>query len=298
MGCDIHTIAEVKENGVWKRNTDIIFKNPYFDETEKNKPKKEQWDFVLNEFSSNPPSSSNYDWFAILADVRNGIGFAGISTGEGFSVIAEPKGLPDDISEEGLKFFCYGITDDEELMDEETLNERGEYVYYVSRDTANKWVNDYGSKMITIDGENFVTNCDYHSDSYLTVEDFDNFDWNQLTMKYGVVPLEQYKDLRLLNKSPKEWCGAISGGNIVTISEDEADKILDGNTELMLTRHDRFSRVEPETKPASEWDVEVGYQWSVLYSEAFEHNINGTVEPLRKLSEKYEDARIVFSFDN
>ena len=40
----------------------------------------------------------NYDLFAILADVRNGYGFAGLDTGEGFNVIAKPRGLPNDIS--------------------------------------------------------------------------------------------------------------------------------------------------------------------------------------------------------
>jgi hypothetical protein len=36
--------------------------------------------------------------FAILADVRNGRGFAGVVTGLGFNVISKPKGLPSDVS--------------------------------------------------------------------------------------------------------------------------------------------------------------------------------------------------------
>jgi hypothetical protein len=40
----------------------------------------------------------NYNLFAMLADVRNGRGFAGIKTGEGFTPIAGPKGLPPDVS--------------------------------------------------------------------------------------------------------------------------------------------------------------------------------------------------------
>lgn len=42
----------------------------------------------------------NYDLFAILADVRNGTGFAGCKTGEGFNIISEPRGLPNDMSTE------------------------------------------------------------------------------------------------------------------------------------------------------------------------------------------------------
>ena len=42
----------------------------------------------------------NYDLFGILADVRNGRGFAGVDTGDGFIPIAEPRGLPSDLSPE------------------------------------------------------------------------------------------------------------------------------------------------------------------------------------------------------
>lgn len=42
----------------------------------------------------------NYCFFAVLADVRNGRGFAGISTGDGFNPIAEVRGLPEDVSME------------------------------------------------------------------------------------------------------------------------------------------------------------------------------------------------------
>ena len=38
----------------------------------------------------------NYDVFAMMADVRNGRGFAGVDLGYGFIPIAEPRGLPED----------------------------------------------------------------------------------------------------------------------------------------------------------------------------------------------------------
>lgn len=41
--------------------------------------------------------------FAILADVRNGYGFAGVNTGRGFIPIDEPRGLPNDVTEEVKK---------------------------------------------------------------------------------------------------------------------------------------------------------------------------------------------------
>lgn len=42
----------------------------------------------------------NYDLFAILADVRNGYGTAGVNRSEGFNPISDPRGLPADISDE------------------------------------------------------------------------------------------------------------------------------------------------------------------------------------------------------
>lgn len=50
-----------------------------------------------------PYKDRNYDLFAILADVRNGRGFAGIKTGDGFNYISEPKGLPAGMSQEAQK---------------------------------------------------------------------------------------------------------------------------------------------------------------------------------------------------
>lgn len=41
-----------------------------------------------------------YDLFSILAGVRNGYGFAGVSTGSGFVPMGEPRGWPKDLSEE------------------------------------------------------------------------------------------------------------------------------------------------------------------------------------------------------
>lgn len=293
MGCDIHPIAEVKENGVWRLNTDEVFKNPYYREDEKDKPKDEQWDWSLNQFDSTPSRSRNYDWFSILANVRNGYGFAGVPTGQGFDVIKHPNGLPDDISKEALLMFFIPISNDPELQDEEDENGK----YYVSMDNAIRW----GGEIIEVNGQKYVEDPDLHSANFITAEEFEKFDWNQLTMKTGVISLEQYKKFKGTNQAPDGWSGGISGGDIITISEEEADKVLNSKTDIPLTKSgDRFftGKGEDETRPASEWSINVQYSWSVLYSEWFEHNIKDTIEPLKQLAEKYEDARMVFAFDN
>lgn len=224
MGCDIHIIAEVRVNGKWEPNQERVFPNPDY-----KKDSKHDWE--KDEFKCYPESNRSYDWFSILADVRNGYGFAGTLTSEGFNVIAEPRGIPHDAS-----------------------------------DQWKKEVKEWGSDM--------------HSISWLTISDFDKFDWSQSTVKKGVISLDEYKKLRGSNQTPNGWCGSVSGKNIRTLSEKEADEFLN-----------------KEQEPNEE-ELYVQYQWSVIYSDWFKWKIKNIIEPLRQLTIKYGDARICFGFDN
>lgn len=87
MGCDIHLYVEYrtsadlpwqsadKWSGAYGDGPDVDFRDSFYHDR-------------------------NYDLFAMLADVRNGSGFAGVDTGDGFVPIAMPKGLPEDLSPE------------------------------------------------------------------------------------------------------------------------------------------------------------------------------------------------------
>ena len=79
MGCDIHSYAEKKVNGKWEKVSDQFS----LDEFDKKWYRKEKGD--------NPFGWRNYSIFAFLADVRNY---------DHCTPISEPKGLPDDISDE------------------------------------------------------------------------------------------------------------------------------------------------------------------------------------------------------
>lgn len=108
MGCDIHIFCEVKKQWPnkevkpeWK-TVGKIFKSTYYRTKEIT---------VINRYSDNeqyesnerytnePYEGRNYNLFSILANVRNGYGFAGIDTGDGFIPISEPKGIPKDASD-------------------------------------------------------------------------------------------------------------------------------------------------------------------------------------------------------
>lgn len=79
MGCDIHSFAEVRKDGVWELVEDAIFPYDEFDR---------EW--LKKDFSSEPIRDRNYGLFGWLADVRN---YSMVTP------ICEPKGLPRDVSD-------------------------------------------------------------------------------------------------------------------------------------------------------------------------------------------------------
>ncbi|KKM95452.1 hypothetical protein LCGC14_1188010, partial [marine sediment metagenome] len=126
MGCDIHLFSEVKRNGKWEPAVPFVLSEWWYETiiddevcnygTDEYRTRKKQLqDMSQEEFTENygddprvcweyyldrALGQRNYCFFAILADVRNGRGFAGISTGDGFNPIAEPRGVPEDASME------------------------------------------------------------------------------------------------------------------------------------------------------------------------------------------------------
>ncbi len=80
MGCDIHFFAERRENERWVT----------CDRWE------EEDGFLSVPYEEHLYSERNYDVFAMLANVRNGKGFGGGDTGEGFVPLALPRGIPED----------------------------------------------------------------------------------------------------------------------------------------------------------------------------------------------------------
>ena len=95
MGCDIHLYVERRENDKW-----ISADTWYPDEDDPERKSVYKWGPGISREAGPFYSSRNYNLFAILADVRNGRGFAGCDTGDGFVPIAAPRGVPEDASPE------------------------------------------------------------------------------------------------------------------------------------------------------------------------------------------------------
>lgn len=87
MGTDIHLYVERREGAKWV-SCDVW-------ETDKYEPGIKTVPYGKHFYDDR-----NYDLFAILANVRNGSGFAGVDTGDGFVPLSEPRGLPEDMSPE------------------------------------------------------------------------------------------------------------------------------------------------------------------------------------------------------
>lgn len=85
MGCDIH--------GTFQRKT------------------QRGWQDVDTEYEFN----RHYQLFAVLAGVRNGHGFASISTGDPVTPISEPRGIPDDFTGD-LGDHSFSWLTDEEML--------------------------------------------------------------------------------------------------------------------------------------------------------------------------------------
>jgi len=93
MGCDIHAAIEYKDEKGWHA---LMHDNKRFGKF--GDEDKQTARLNLNR---------DYDLFAVLANVRNGRGFAGCLTSTAFDSISDQRGLPEDITTEAQES-CWG----------------------------------------------------------------------------------------------------------------------------------------------------------------------------------------------
>jgi len=90
MGCDIHIVIQAQDpNGVWQ---EIVYQDTPW--------QKDKATIPGIPVAPDGFDGRNYDLFGILANVRNGSGFAGIETGSGWPSIAPDRGWPDEFDAE------------------------------------------------------------------------------------------------------------------------------------------------------------------------------------------------------
>ena len=231
MGCDIHFHIEVKKDTVWQHHD---WREPHKQGVYNDSSTKYDYGTMFE----NPLwISRNYDLFAILADVRNGYGFAGVKTGDGFIPISQPRGLPADVTAE-------------------------------VRSESDGW------------------GCDGHSHSWLTLAELQAYDWDeQSTQQLEWVNPAEYLSFKE-NGKPNSWCGGVSGGRIVHVSNEGMDRLLksgEASADDIAGDQDKYyyTRVS----------------WEESYRDAVGAAWFRTMEKLAEL-DKPENVRIIFWFDN
>lgn len=191
MGTDIHMAAEVRKNGKWRLVTECIFPHYNFNY---NKEKGEWESKISDKKTFCPYSNRNYDLFAMLANVRNGFGFAGYVTGERINPISKPKGYPEDMCDE-LKSDLG--THDSDWWDSEEYNKRP----HLSNE---------------------------HSGSYLTLKELLAYDWTQEHRSKGYLSQKEYESSIYRGKHPNSWSADVSGKGVVHVSEKNMRRIIKG----------------------------------------------------------------------
>ena len=119
--------------------------------------------------------------------------------------------------------------------------------------------------------------------SYFSLKELKEYDWNQTVVHVGVIPESSYVEMKN-GKAPTCYSSSVWGRDIVTVSPDTMDKILNKNIE----RNTNLSYyVKTDFEP-------------VTYKECCEYFIEDTIPSLEKLVPKdgsEEDVRIIFAFD-
>jgi hypothetical protein len=175
MGCDIHLYVEAKplEQDRWIRIDRQISFHEGWDDREKQVITLDWGD------------GRNYNAFAMLADVRNGSGFAGVDTGDGFEPIAMPRGLPEDASP--------SVYDESERWGVDGHS----HSYFTLRELLNLETLGYWDKTTTIRG-------------VFTTPELEK------AKAEGIVESVEGQEVRL-TKAPQSWSGGIWGPDLKDI---------------------------------------------------------------------------------
>ena len=164
-------------------------------------PETKAWEDIPHNFRM----ERHYQLFAVLADVRNGTGFAGVKTGERVTPIAEPRGYPEDFVH---ACFCpdHGeVCDDRHPITTIEVIDPRRREYYEDPRPMNIWMGD-------------------HSHSWLTADEM--LAWlaaAPIVTKTGIIERSQYEAWDG-ESAPSDWCGGIWGANIVVVHDNKVER--------------------------------------------------------------------------
>lgn len=238
MGCDIHAVLQRRIGGKWTTY-------------------REGW------------SERNYDLFAILANVRNGTGFAGTKTGDGFTPISLPRGLPRDfevdVAGDGNHPLPAGFRAEKEWRSED----------------GTFWMGD-------------------HSHSWLDAREIIAVPWTNTIRQYGVIHEAVFAERRESGATgePESYCGWIGGAGIVVLDEDQYDMVRHKlGTHVFAPRRPDVVRTVDAARLVG-LRVYVRTSWVQTWAEAVGKGAMEWVGWLARDVEAFGDVRMVFGFDS
>lgn len=244
MGTDIHPVVQVRGEDGWQL-ADI--------------PADDERGY------GNLLSGRDYRAFAILGDVRNGYGFAGVVTGSGFVPISRERGVPEDFGAE--------LDEDGYLR---CPRHSGRALPAAQADQP-----EPGAVLAVVDDEDeddeeAIWNCDDciwlgdHSWTYVTLRELQDYDWDATTALAGVITGDEYLlwfKGDAFDKMPSSYAGGISGRGLIQIGEDEflpklrADVLsapLESYVVAFARRYTVRDAVPTLSGPAIEWLASLG----------------------------------------
>ena len=307
MGTDIHLEVETRRDGLWhfvphiERDCWSCALTAERESKRVGKPvpvefdKKCYWCRGTGKRKEQFFHDRNYSVFAILASVRNGIGFAGVDTGDGFIPIAEPRGLPPDLSFELRRH----LKREEEGMEED------------EKATADMNDDEFARDYISL-GD--------HSQTWLLLSEVLACDWNQTTKRRGWVDPNEYDNFRK-HGQPNSWSGSVSGSMIEHVSNafmahmiDSGDIVFTGpepeegsfagrayTTAMSRGPLGQMLAAMPKGTAGRQIAEPTHYvtlvEWTVTYRESAQHFLDIVEKDLVPLGPP-TDTRLVFGFDS
>lgn len=235
MGTDIHGVWQ-KLDGAWGAEIPSAYGGVW-------QKKEAKW----IDIPSNYEQDRHYQLFAVLAGVRNGVGFAGCKMGEPVKPIALPRGLPEDFE---MDDELHHVVASPALIDP---RRREWMVKYndSAEDACKVWMGD-------------------HSQSWLFGEELLSWYANApVVVKTGIMDRKDYETWDH-NSPPENYCGGISGRDIIVVNDNAAERHL----------HPNWTHIQVE------WDQALHEELAYFFDE------------VRRLVAEHGTIRFVFGFDS
>lgn len=142
----------------------------------------------------------HYQLFAVLADVRNGTGFAGVKTGESVDPIADPRGYPPGFEVE---------EDDHPISSLNHMDPRRRE-YHEEGEALAVWMGD-------------------HTHSWLTADEMlEWFTSAPCVVKVGILDRDVYEAWDKKSE-PSSYCGGIGGHGLVLVNDNAIEREANAN---------------------------------------------------------------------